>query len=529
LSLTRVLHSGLLLACLGAAALLAGQSALQRGQPLTVVTGTGRVSLPVTIASGQDMVSLDDLAKIFDLTVREDAAAGGITVSHRDKTLVLSPTQGLASVGGRLVSLPAAPVPSGRSWLVPLEAIARALPLIVDAPVELRRTARLVIAGDARVPRVVVRGAGEGGQARLTIDVTPQTGHAVSLHAGRLVVAFEADWLETDLTAPSPGELVQAVRFDPPATVAIDLGPAFASYRASDVPIDPASTRLVLDILAAGAVASSPGPSPPPAPAPPVPEGPAPVIRTIVIDPGHGGTEHGAAGPGGTLEKDVSLAVARQFKAVLEARLGVRVMLTRDGDQTVPLDERAAIANNNQADLFLSLHANASVRSGVTGAEVFYLSLDEYGQAARQAATEPGELLPLATGGERQLELILWEMAQARHLEDSAVLAAMIEEELRARVPMSARAIQQAPFRVLVGANMPAVLVEMGFITNPAEEKKLASTERQTEIALALYQSVVRFRAFLEGGRRRPDRAAPPVVPAPGEPRARAPEPGDRR
>ena len=200
-------------------------------------------------------------------------------------------------------------------------------------------------------------------------------------------------------------------------------------------------------------------------------------MRTIVIDAGHGGAEEGARGPGGTLEKDVTLSVARRLKAALEARLGLRVILTRDRDEAVALDERAAVANNNKADMFLSLHANASVRASAGGAEVFYLSLADYGDEAQRVAQGEGEALPVFGGGTRDIEVILWEMAQARYIEQSALLARMIESGLRARVPMSPRAIQQAPFRVLVGANMPAVLVEMGFISNPEQEKQLASDD----------------------------------------------------
>jgi N-acetylmuramoyl-L-alanine amidase len=221
----------------------------------------------------------------------------------------------------------------------------------------------------------------------------------------------------------------------------------------------------------------------------------------IVIDAGHGGTAragnssaYGSRGPGGTLEKDVTLGVARRLKASLEARLGVRVILTRDADQTVGLDERAAVANNNKADLFLSLHANASVRPAATGAEVFYLSLAEYGDQADRVARGESEALPVFGGGSRDIEVILWDMAQARYIEESATLAQAVEAALRARVPMSPRAIQQAPFRVLVGANMPAVLIELGFISNPEQERQLASDTFQTSLVQALVDSVVRFR-----------------------------------
>ena len=206
------------------------------------------------------------------------------------------------------------------------------------------------------------------------------------------------------------------------------------------------------------------------------------------------------------------------------------MLLTRDGDETVPLDERAALANNNKADLFVSLHANASVSPAPSGAEVFYLSLDEYGERAKREAEPEAAVLPTFGGGERQVELILWEMAQARHLQDSSVLAGIVEQQLRARVPMSARAIQQAPFRVLVGANMPAVLVELGFLTNAAEETKLASSEHQGQLVQALYESIARFRSYVEGGRRAPAAGgAPPVAAAPKAPAAGPGPGGDRR
>ena len=217
-------------------------------------------------------------------------------------------------------------------------------------------------------------------------------------------------------------------------------------------------------------------------------------MRTIVIDAGHGGDEHGARGPQGTLEKDVTLGVARRLKAAIESRLGARVILTREADQTVGLDERAAVANNNKADLFISLHANASVRGSAAGAEVFYLSLGDYGAQAQRVAQGESEALPVFGGGTRDIDVILWEMAQARHIEQSAALATAMEASLRQRVPMSPRAIQQAPFRVLVGANMPAVLVEMGFITNAEQERQLASEAFQSSIVQAIVDSIAQFR-----------------------------------
>ena len=504
-----------------------------RAPVLTVLSPAGRQTLAVTTVSGQEFVSLDAVALVFQVTVKEDALAGGLTLGHGGNTLVLSTTQGLASIGGRVLAVSAAPVRQGRGWLVPVDTIGRAFPLLLQTPVSVRRASRLVVVGDVKVPRVVARAERQGDHQRVVIDIDPATKHATVQDAGRLLVRVQADALDATLAAVAPGPLLQAIRLDDAGTtVVLELGPAFASFQASDQPGDRGAIRLVIDLAPVGvpATPSTPAPAPPAAgavppvtaPAEPPPllfEPPTGAMRTIVIDPGHGGEETGAKGPGGALEKDVALAVARQLKGLLESRLGVRVLLTRDGDQTVALDARAALANNNKADVFVSLHANASVRASARGAEVFYLSAGDYNGEARQQAALEAELMPAFNGGERRVEMILWEMAQLQHLEDSAALASIVEQQLRARVPMTPAAIQQAPFIVLVGANMPAVLVEMGFLTNPDEEKLLTTPAHQAQLAQAVYDSLVRFRDYVQGGRR--------PVPA-GDDRARAPQPGGR-
>jgi N-acetylmuramoyl-L-alanine amidase len=449
------------------------------------------------------MFSLDDLASLFQLTVKEDALAGGLTVTARTQSIVLTPGQSLASIGGRLVSLPAPPARDGRTWFVPVDFVSRALGPTLGTRLELRKPSRLILVGDVRAPRIAGMVEPQGSIARVTLDVAPQAPHSVTQEANRLVVKFEVDALDATLPASPTPDLIQNIRLgDAPATILIELGPRFGTFRTSDLPGDRGSVRVVIDVIAA-TTAPTPGtPATPPAATTPTPADPPPLldippaggIRTIVVDAGHGGTEEGARGPTGTLEKNVTLGVARRLKAALEARLGVRVILTRDADTTVDLDERAALANNNKADLFLSLHANASVRSSALGAEVFYLSLEEYGDQAQRVAKGETEALPVFGGGTRDIEVILWEMAQARYIEQSAVLAQAIEGALRERVPMSPRAIQQAPFRVLVGANMPAVLVEMGFITNPEQEKQLITDAFQTSIVQALVDSIARYR-----------------------------------
>ena len=471
--------------------------------PYTVMTRDARRPLGVRSLNGQEMFALDDLSRLFELTVREDALAGGLTVSTKTSTIALTAGQALASVAGRVVSLPSAPVREGRAWYVPLDFVPRVLAPALGTRVDLRRPSRLIVVGDVRVPRVTARAEPLGAILRLTFEIAPATPHTVVNETGRLIVRLEADALDATFpVSPSP-DLVQAVRpADTGVAIAIDLGPRFASFKSSDAPGDRGAARLVVDVVGQttdAAPTSAPASPAPAAPAPP-PEAPvldltpSPGLRTIVIDAGHGGDEHGARGPQGTLEKDVTLSVARKLKAAIEARFGARVILTRDRDQTLGLDERAAVANNNKADVFVSLHANASVRASVAGAEVFYLSLADYGDQAQRVAFGDTEALPVLGGGTRDIEVILWEMSQARHITHSAAFAEIVETELRARVPMSPRALQQAPFRVLVGANMPAVLVEMGFISNPEQEKQFLSDGFQSGIVQGLVESLVRFR-----------------------------------
>jgi N-acetylmuramoyl-L-alanine amidase len=465
--------------------------------PYSVITKDGRRPLPARTIGGQEMFALDDLARFFEITYKEDAVAGGLTVTVRGRTIVLSAGQGLASVGGRVISLPAPPAKEGRTWYVPVDFVSRALAPLLGMPLELRKPARLIIVGGFRMPRVAGRVEPLGSLVRLTFDIAPATAHAVAHEGNRLIVRFEADALDATLPASTAPELIQAVRpGDTPASIVVELGPRYGSFRASDVPSDRGAGRLVIDVLAPATDPQAPQPpGPPPQETPPLLDlAPAGGVRTVVIDPGHGGSESGSKGPGGALEKDIALSVARRLKASLETRLGVRVILTRDADEAVGLEQRAAVANNNKADVFVSLHANASVRPSVSGAEIFYLGLEDYGDRAQRIAKGASEALPVVGGGVRDIEVIPWEMAQARYIDQSGALAQAVESAFRSRVALSGRGVQQAPLRVLVGANMPAVLIELGFLTNAAQERQLTSGPYQDTVVQALVDALVQFR-----------------------------------
>ena len=484
-----------------AAALLAGVLAHAQGTPpaapLVLLSPDGRRSLPTIIQNGQELIALDDVAALFGATAREDPLAGGVTVTYNGRTAVASTEQAMASVGGRLVPLPSPAVRAGGRWHVPVEFVSRGLGAIYDRRIELRRASRLLIVGDVRVPRLTARVAAEGPPTRVEIDISPAAPVTTEHQGSRVLVRIEADALDASLPVPGGG-LVEEIRSgDTPATVEVLLrGAAGASASAADTAT---RTRVTIDVLPPGGTAP-PAPAPPPDPVPPVGR-PRSVIEAIVIDPGHGGDDGGVTGPAGVLEKQVTLDVARGLKTLIENRLGIRVILTRDEDRAVGVDERAAIANNNKADLFVSLHANASPMAAVGGAEVYYLALDAEMEAARRRAEAEAVRLPVLGGGTRTLDVIRWDMAQARHIETSAVLAGLLEEELRERVPVAPTPLQRAPLRVLVGVNMPAALVEMAYLTNPAQERRATTPEFQTALAQGIYESVLRIRDWLEDRR----------------------------
>lgn len=268
--------------------------------------------------------------------------------------------------------------------------------------------------------------------------------------------------------------------------------------------------RIVLDVHAVVAATE------PTAPAVPAPRRPG--VRTIVLDPGHGGTETGAIGSRATQEKDLTLALAQLVKSKLESRVAARVVLTRSEDQTLALSDRSSIANQYKADLFVSIHLNSSRGSTAFGAETYFLSVqasDERAAAAAAAENASPSRAPNAGPADEaaaELELLLWDLAQTRHLARSQRLASLIQEELNTALGLRDRGVKQAPFRVLMGAAMPAVLVEFGFLSNPDEEARLADATYRGQLADALVAAIARFKAELEG---HASALAPPPEPMP--------------
>ena len=465
----------------------------QAPPPYTVYTSDGRRTLPVRATGDVELVELERVAGLFGLTISEDPRVEGITIAVRDQRITLIPNESFVSVGGRIDSL-SAPVRRERGgYLVPIDFLSRAVGRALGQRVDIRRDSRVIVVGSVRVPRVTPRVQRVGGRARLDITIEPATAHQVTREGDRLIIQFDAAALDVVSLAGAEPEFITGLRVED-GRLELDLGPAVVTFRATSAADD---SRLSLELVPPAGAAPAP-PAPAPAGPPPVMDlsGPG-VLKTVVIDPGHGGTDAGVRGPGGTLEKTLTLQIATRLRSAVESRLGLRAMLTRDGDVDVPIDRRSAYANNNKADLFISLHANASTVAATRGAAVAILNLEAYRDRAASAGG-PGIALPVVGGGTRIIEAVPWDLAQLPFADRSVAVGELLVRQLgAAKVPLQRSTPAPMPLRVLVGANMPAVLIEMGFLSSPADERALTGADLSGAIVDAIVATIGEMRRGL--------------------------------
>jgi N-acetylmuramoyl-L-alanine amidase len=223
-------------------------------------------------------------------------------------------------------------------------------------------------------------------------------------------------------------------------------------------------------------------------------------IGKIVIDPGHGGHDTGTIGPNGLEEKDLVLEVGRRLGKLLETRLGAEVVYTRKNDTFVPLETRTAIANQQRADLFISIHANSSNDSAARGVETYYLNFTSSADALEVAARENA----VSEKSIYELQDLVKKIALKEKIEESREFAADVQQSLHsglsAKNPgIRNRGVKKAPFIVLIGANMPSILAEISFVSNPGDEHRLETSEYRQRIAESLYHGIAKYVDGLSG------------------------------
>jgi N-acetylmuramoyl-L-alanine amidase len=491
------------------------------GQPdtdrVTVLGPAGRQFIPISVFAGVSMIPLDELAPYVKGGIRSETESAEFSVGDRSASIYSG--RSLVPTDGRQLLLSAPATVRGGRWFVPLDFLSKVLPVLTEEKVTYREDERLLVLGES-FPELTVRSMAYPAYTRVVLETTGSAPFQVNQLGEQIQVLIQAPYIETDFRGQ---EILDGVvdrltldRVSDAYMFTVELGERFGTLQASELD-DP--KRLVLDLFRSRVptgVVTTPIPEegeelPPPDPilvptTPPEPEetdtSPQPKgdLRVITLDPGHGGAENGATGPSGLMEKDVTLSIARRLRKLLENRLGVQVVFTRNDDRNIPLDERTEIANNNKSDLFISIHANASPRQNARGSSVYFLSYQASDEESRRvAAVENAPFSRSAVSEDRDLQFILWDMAQAAYLTESAIFAEILLEELvGGSGEGNNRGIKQAPFRVLMGATMPAVLVEVAFITNAEEEKLLRSETHQNDLAESIYRGVLRYKERYE-------------------------------
>jgi N-acetylmuramoyl-L-alanine amidase len=223
-------------------------------------------------------------------------------------------------------------------------------------------------------------------------------------------------------------------------------------------------------------------------------------IGKIVIDPGHGGHDTGTIGPNGLEEKDLVLEVGRRLGKLLETRLGAEVVYTRKDDTFIPLETRTAIANQQRADLFISIHANSSQDPDARGVETYYLNFTSSPEALEVAARENA----VSEKSIYELQDLVKKIALKEKIEESREFAGDVQESLHSGLAAKSpairnRGVKKAPFIVLIGANMPSILAEISFVSNPTDEHRLETSQYRERIAESLYHGIAKYVDGLSG------------------------------
>jgi N-acetylmuramoyl-L-alanine amidase len=464
------------------------------------------LAVPVTITPGGPLFALRPLVDSLGGQLSGEDTGESFNLKIEATEVVTGIGNAIITVGEEIVSLSQPPVRGQGGPQVPLDFLRKTYGTVSGYSFDWRpEDSRLIISRrESREIKVMLDVVHLQGMTTVVLQFPETPRYRLNQQPGVVEVQLLADRLAPPVRKKVEDSLVQDVTFLP-QQVRIQLVPdAEVESYLLDNPF-----RLVFDVHRKSAA--------------PVPIGPSAAAfdlrsstRTIVIDPGHGGTETGAIGPGGIAEKELTLVLARDLEARLTQRLPVRVVLTRTDDAKLPLDNRTAVANQNKADLFISIHLNSSLGSGAHGAETYFLSSQASDTRAESAAaTENVGGAPAAgdAGQENQdLQMLLWDLAQSHHLAESQRFAGLVQAELNQALELKDRGVKQAPFRVLMGAAMPAVLVELGFISNPDEEAKLQNPAYRANLVEALVRAIGRYLEPPQADRR----TTPPLPPTQG-------------
>ena len=482
--------SGLLFFLLGVGCLAAFPAfpstapAAQRPRELWIIHHGETSTLAVRRLGGVEMVRLAEVARAVGGTMRPGENERQVLLRLPDRTVRFDAGRSFVMVGDTTRVLRNPSVRRGGEWFVPLGFVATVLPDLLPGRNRYDDEARTLVSGE-EYPRFEVDVSSRPGTTRVVVRADPPVPMEIEEGPRGISVILRTSFVETAFVRATPRdgvvEQVELIRRGSTYALEIATGRNYGRLRQERGP-----GLLTLDLIRAGVRAASGADVLAVTPSPENrvrrdPVGPTD-IRTIAIDPGHGGPDGGAASRGGVTEKDVALAVALALRDELEQQHGFRVVLTREQDREVALDDRVAAANMARADLLISIHLNASPSPVASGSRVYHLTPQVSDRVSREGA----------------VHFVPWNGAQAPLVPASRSLAEALAAELEA-LDIRSGGTADAPVRVLRGAEMAAVQVELGFVTSAGDLARLRDPGFPDRAARALAAGVVRYQRSLAG------------------------------
>ncbi len=462
--------------------------------PLIVYFDDGPFLTTGAIRDDALFVELTGLIRRMALPYTDATAAGTFTIRGPSGTLITTTEEDTLTIGGRTLQLERPPFRDDGRWYVPVEFLTSGLAEITAVDFRYASGTSRIFAGTLRAPPLAISAVGNQGETRLTL----RSGVSINVRVqqipeeNRVILAIDhAPFNPNTETLDYRDGSIRSVQFDDAdgrSKILVETTPQVASVRLTPTE---GNRTFYVDFVPESAPAEPVDPVPAPDPESLTQAG---GLRVIVIDPGHGGLDSGTQ-TSGTLEKDLTLALARRVRAGLQTRFDTTVILTRDSDIELSGEARSAIANNNAADLLISLHIGYSLDPTETGASLFVMKEtfssgiggSDDGRDTDDALFEETLFKP-------------WYSAYELNLSGSRALGEILRRRLAATSPGWPFLLREAPLSILTSAAMPAVLIELGNANNPANLQALSNAAFQDRLIDAIVGSVTEFGASQGGG-----------------------------
>jgi N-acetylmuramoyl-L-alanine amidase len=457
---------------------------------LLLVASTAWAGLPTVSHDGHSYVELARLAPLLKARLEASADGPQARLVSQGRIITFTRNWSRVSVNGTPIMLDAPVRVRKGVWLVPESFVEQVRPRAVPASTSAPSAAPMPAAAAARMPVALeeLRHRSYPSFTRIVIETSGALSYRVEAPGtkeSRVRLLMLAGFPRAQEIGDGFIDEMRLERAGDDALLRVVFEGAAGELRVSTLADPP---RLVLDFAR------------PTDSAPRERRESVTPLRLVVLDAGHGGHDTGAVGPGGLQEKDLVLDVTRRVARLLEEKLDVKVLLSRDADQFVTLRDRTTYANRERADLFVSIHANAHRETASAGVETYFLSSEATDGTARQVAALENSVVQLEKTAARPsgrldaVKAILWDLAQSEFQQESSRLAEVVQDSITQSLRIPNRGVKQAGFYVLGGAAMPAILIEIGFVTNPKEERRLKDLKYRDEIARAIFAGLADYK-----------------------------------